>query len=143
MIYKRGSGSLDNMVSNEEIRNRLGDKKVGKASNGYLVCDSCEGYYELKSEEDPKDFSSECECGGQLKHSPTNKLYLSQDSLEYKKYYRDIIASYILIVLFVPLALIAGIYLFTRDNVRAKRNGKIITVISAILLILAILRIIF
>ena len=33
---------------------------------GYLVCDSCKGYYELKSDESPDDFINKCECGGTL-----------------------------------------------------------------------------
>ncbi|HML04948.1 MAG TPA: DUF515 domain-containing protein [Methanobacterium sp.] len=35
---------------------------------GYLVCEKCEGYYELQQGESPSDFSDECECGGQLKY---------------------------------------------------------------------------
>lgn len=33
---------------------------------GYLICDTCHGYYELKTGESPEDFSSKCECGGNL-----------------------------------------------------------------------------
>jgi len=33
---------------------------------GYLICDTCQGYYELKKGESPEDFSSKCECGGNL-----------------------------------------------------------------------------
>ncbi|BDZ71475.1 DUF5518 domain-containing protein [Methanobacterium petrolearium] len=32
---------------------------------GYLICEKCEGYYQLQEEEDPDDFKS-CECGGKL-----------------------------------------------------------------------------
>lgn len=35
---------------------------------GYLVCEKCEGYYELQENESPQDFSS-CECGGNLKYA--------------------------------------------------------------------------
>lgn len=128
------------MVSNAEIQDRLQNRNERKATNGYLVCDSCEGYYELQSEEKPKDFNSECECGGQLKHSPTKKLYPSEDSPEYKKYNRDIIASYILIILFVPLAFIAGLYLITRDNERAQKNGKFVLALSGAVLLIGLLR---
>ena len=38
----------------------------------YLVCDKCEGYYELAQGESPEDFSDICECGGNLKY--TRKL---------------------------------------------------------------------
>ena len=33
------------MVSNEEIKRKLGDKKEGKGINGYLVCDTCQGMH--------------------------------------------------------------------------------------------------
>lgn len=36
---------------------------------GYLVCDKCEGYYELQPDESPEDFIDICECGGNLKYS--------------------------------------------------------------------------
>lgn len=35
---------------------------------GYLICEKCEGYYELQQGESPGDFSDECECGGKLKY---------------------------------------------------------------------------
>jgi len=35
---------------------------------GYLICDTCHGYYELKNGESPEDFSSKCECGGNLEY---------------------------------------------------------------------------
>lgn len=37
----------------------------------YLVCNKCGNYYELQDEEDPNDFTSECECGGKLQYSET------------------------------------------------------------------------
>ena len=39
-----------------------------KTAPGFLVCDKCDGYYELQPDESPNDFSGECECGGRLKH---------------------------------------------------------------------------
>lgn len=39
-----------------------------KSKPGYLVCDSCGGYYELQLDESPDDYSDECDCGGRLKH---------------------------------------------------------------------------
>lgn len=35
---------------------------------GFLICDKCEGYYELSPGESPEDFSDRCECGGHLKY---------------------------------------------------------------------------
>jgi len=36
-------------------------------NEGYLVCDKCEGSYELQSGESPEDFDR-CQCGGKLKY---------------------------------------------------------------------------
>lgn len=55
---------------NERKNNELKDTE--KATEGYLVCDICGGYYKLKPGESPDDFES-CECGGSLKHTKTFK----------------------------------------------------------------------
>ena len=34
---------------------------------GYLICDTCKGYYELQTGESPEDFDLICDCGGELK----------------------------------------------------------------------------
>ncbi|HTX61345.1 MAG TPA: hypothetical protein VMC48_03485, partial [Methanobacterium sp.] len=34
---------------------------------GYLICDKCDGYYELKEGENPEDFER-CHCGGHLRY---------------------------------------------------------------------------
>ncbi len=85
------------MVSNDEIKRRLVEKRQGKStktltedgtvpsdelkekfrekrnqeteSPGYLICEKCGGYYELQPGESPDDFADDCECGGKLKHS--------------------------------------------------------------------------
>ena len=67
------------MVSNEEIKQLLEDKKEGKGKNGYLVCNTCKGSYELQTGEKPADFSSECECGGKLKHTK-NIISISENT---------------------------------------------------------------
>jgi hypothetical protein len=38
---------------------------------GYLICEKCEGFYELKEGESPEDFSDKCECGGKLEYVDT------------------------------------------------------------------------
>jgi hypothetical protein len=43
-------------------------KMSNKKSPGYLICDSCGGFYELQIDEKANDFSGECECGGNLEH---------------------------------------------------------------------------
>ncbi|NMC58653.1 MAG: NERD domain-containing protein, partial [Candidatus Methanofastidiosa archaeon] len=39
----------------------------------YLICDTCRGYYELKEGESAEDFSSKCECGGNLEFKTSIK----------------------------------------------------------------------
>ena len=54
------------MVSNKELKERLRETRSGSNIKGYLVCDTCNGSYKLKTGENPEDYSSECECGGKL-----------------------------------------------------------------------------
>lgn len=35
---------------------------------GYLICGKCRRYYQLQSGESPKDFISECDCGGKVRY---------------------------------------------------------------------------
>jgi hypothetical protein len=43
-------------------------KILGVMFMGYLICSKCKGYYKLKSGESPKDFISECDCGGKIRY---------------------------------------------------------------------------
>jgi hypothetical protein len=84
------------MVSNDEIKRRLSEKRSGKikkdlaedptpsseeikekfrsklkspkVEDGYLVCEKCWGYYKLQPGESPEDFDY-CECGGKLRYT--------------------------------------------------------------------------
>ena len=40
-------------------------------TTGYLVCDKCGGFYQLKHGESENDFSDSCECGGKLEYKET------------------------------------------------------------------------
>ena len=41
----------------------------------YLICDKCQGYYELQSGKSPNDFDLSCDCGGELQfHNISNDL---------------------------------------------------------------------
>ena len=51
---------ISGFLNNFERKLNQEDKK------GYLVCDKCNGYYQLQEGESLKDFES-CECGGTLK----------------------------------------------------------------------------
>jgi hypothetical protein len=64
----------DGTVSSEELRQKFKEKRNQESPNpSYLVCDTCGGYYELQPGESPDDFADECECGGKLKHFNTLK----------------------------------------------------------------------
>ena len=122
------------MASNEEISQRLRNKREGTPSN-YLVCNKCEGYYELQLGESPEHFNLDCECGGRLIQSTTGSLYLSEE--EYEDKYNSFIAiAYVFLVLFVPLAFIMSLYLITRDHEWAKHDGKIIFMMSLLIMFL-------
>jgi len=36
---------------------------------GYLICDKCKGYYELKEGESPEDFLDKCDCGRKIRYA--------------------------------------------------------------------------
>lgn len=61
------------MVSSDEINKRLRARGEGKSYEkeikGYLICDRCNGYYELQNDESPDDFINVCNCGGKLVYS--------------------------------------------------------------------------
>lgn len=47
---------------------RVYDKNKNKKKNrGYLICNTCSGYYKLKENESPEDFNR-CECGSPLEY---------------------------------------------------------------------------
>lgn len=71
----RKSLTEDVAVSSEELKEKFRAKRNKPSENqGYLVCDTCGGYYQLQPGESPDDFSDECECGGNLKHTKTVNL---------------------------------------------------------------------
>ena len=43
--------------------------------SGYLVCNECNGYYELQKGESLEDFES-CECGGSLSFKKKNSMII-------------------------------------------------------------------
>jgi len=55
-------------ISWEEVNQIIKDEKQNDQKPGYLVCDICSDYYELKPGESPDDFIDECSCGGRLIH---------------------------------------------------------------------------
>ena len=124
------------MVSNEEISQRLRNKRKGSSLNSYLVCNKCGGYYELQPGESLKDFDTKCECGGHLIQSTSKSLTSYED--EYRDYGTAIAVSYILLIFGGVPGLICGFYLLTRDSERARFHGKIIIVIGLFFTLLCI-----
>ncbi|AXV39072.1 zinc ribbon domain-containing protein [Methanobacterium sp. BAmetb5] len=53
-----------------ELEESNPEKKKEEKINqpGYLVCNSCGGYYKLQPGEYPADFKEKCPCGGKLQH---------------------------------------------------------------------------
>ena len=94
------------MVSNQELKERLYEKRTGSRTKEYLVCDTCKGSYELQPGEKPGDFSSECECGGKLTY---NRDISSSD--KDKRRNRIILGAAIIVVFMVfvfPVLAAAG-----------------------------------
>jgi hypothetical protein len=60
-LLNNTNGRISGFLNNFE--KKLGTKKENP---GYLICEKCNGYYELQEGESPEDFES-CECGGNLK----------------------------------------------------------------------------
>ena len=60
-LLNNTNGKISGFLNNFEKKlNQKEDKK------GYLICNKCNGYYQLQEGESLKDFES-CECGGTLK----------------------------------------------------------------------------
>lgn len=58
--------------------------------NGYLICHSCHGYYQLNENESPDDFNA-CECGGSLLYAESvDDILESPSNFSDKKDYEDL-----------------------------------------------------
>jgi len=70
-VKPEGTDNTSTNQSNSNNMSFVGESKptpTNKTGNGYLVCNKCEGYYELKPGESPDDFTDKCECGGKLEY---------------------------------------------------------------------------
>lgn len=65
------------MVSNREylIENGIDNMSM----NGYLICENCNGYYQLQEGESPSDFDF-CECGGHLNYHETLDFFSEKNN---------------------------------------------------------------
>lgn len=69
-LLKEVGGFLDKATSSSSKK----AIKPHKKGQRYLVCNSCGGYYQLESGEEPEDFDDICECGGKLQVSDSKSL---------------------------------------------------------------------
>jgi ribosomal protein L40E len=63
--------SFDKKVDNSRQKQVIARKPKATDNNtnpGYLVCNSCGGYYQLEQGESPDDFEDVCDCGGKFMH---------------------------------------------------------------------------
>ena len=97
------------MVSNQELKDRLREKKSGPDHKGFLVCDTCKSSYKLQPGEKPEDYSSECECGGKL----TYKQNISSPNIEKKLSSILILCA---VLFFVIIVLFPFLYLGYMDS---------------------------
>ena len=68
---KNSPGGLDDIygdmtISSEDLKKKF-SKRIGIMKRGYLVCESCMGYYKLQKDESLEDFDK-CQCGGKLRY---------------------------------------------------------------------------
>lgn len=75
-----------------ELKLIYGKNKNKKKGGGYLICNTCLGYYKLKENESPEDFNR-CECGSPLEYVENidhiRKTGISSSSSKSKSKYSD------------------------------------------------------
>lgn len=81
---------------------------------GFLVCEECGGYYELKQGESPEDFDT-CQCGGKLKYiqMPSNKFDKTDDNNDNKSSNHKKRNLTIIILLALGITAVSGVIYFT------------------------------
>lgn len=88
-IKNYGEAPADKIEELKRIYSKNKDKKKGK---GYLICNTCSGYYKLKENESPEDFNR-CECGGPLEYVENidhiRKTGISSSTGKYKSKYSN------------------------------------------------------
>lgn len=65
------------MVSSREYLMENGIDNM--SMNGYLICENCNGYYQLQEGETPSDFDF-CECGGHLNYHETLDFFSEKNN---------------------------------------------------------------
>ena len=121
------------MVTNEQIKLRLRNKRDGISTDGYLVCDNCGGFYELQPREKVEDFNCDFNCGGTLeyfKQSPYSHDNITEQEPTSTLAY----IGYVSIILFTFAAIIIGIILYQRGG-SDKQHGILILIISSVLVL--------
>lgn len=74
-----------------ELKKIFGKNSKKEKNKGYLICNSCSGYYKLKYGESPDDFKG-CECGNPLEYkedfNPQKKSQISSYTDQFNSTYR-------------------------------------------------------
>lgn len=108
------------MVSNDEIKQRLHEQREETNIKEYLVCNNCQGTYELQPGEKPEDFSDKCECGGKLTYSKNISNNNHNEPTKTNKMVKNGLIIFVvllgLIIFITPLAYI-GISAMTSPNI--------------------------
>lgn len=82
---------------------------------GYLVCDTCEGYYKIKQGESATDFLKTCQCGGNLIYSLNPHLTKKREkSKEKKSFTLDL--RIVRLVLGVLIVLVPNLLYYNTEN---------------------------
>lgn len=121
------------MVTNDEITQRLRNKREGISNHGYLVCDTCHSYYKLKPGEKIQDFDCNCDCGGTLEYFDYFP-YSDDNGFDNESTSDLVYIGYLSIVIFAFAAIIIGIILYKRGG-RDKSHGIIILAITSVLVL--------
>ncbi|ADZ10122.1 hypothetical protein Metbo_1902 [Methanobacterium lacus] len=121
------------MVTNEQIKLRLRNKRDGILSEGYLVCDNCGGFYELQPGEKIEDFNCNCDCGGTLKYFKQNP-YPPNNITEQEPTSTLAYVGYVSIIFFALASIVIGIILYRRGG-NDKQHGILILIISSVLVL--------
>lgn len=67
MLAAGAAGGLSGVIIKKLKKILFPEKADPRLGKGFLVCDKCEGYYELQPWESPDDFDK-CQCGGNLEY---------------------------------------------------------------------------
>ncbi len=107
---------------------------------GYLICDKCNGYYELQEGESESDFSDECECGGKVRYVESlediNREDTTEENMQTGVFYEETISlRWVIISTVFIFGFLLCVFLFQILLIPAE-SSPLINMILAIVLLL-------